>query len=441
MFRFKYREEDFAYICSLPDGWVDFYRFDAEDLIKRGDFGNIDDYALGDTKHLVDAKRKGKKLYREAGISSSVFDSDCPLRAPTVVQLELTLECNMGCKHCFNHGGVPRTEMMTTDEFKDIIYQLKEMEIFSLFFTGGEPTLHPDFLELVTYTDSLDMDLFVLTNGVNVTESLIKKVPRRAYFVFSLDGIDYHSESRKKITFEDLCTIFELLRTYDVPFLTQYVLQRNNIKDIINTYKWCEENRIDFAAIDLYPTGRAMANPDIFPTPEQLPLFRKLALAKFKYEKKLPEWEKEDKRTDLPNPYLFTFISRLEEIFERSFSGVFFSYIASDGTVYPDNWHAGQDMFPAGNVKGMPFKKIWETSFGEIRKLVQWSLYEQCKTCPVSAYFCDYRLPVLSYNMSGEYTSCGATDVMKQVMLLRAEMRETLENAYSIDEARALDIW
>ncbi len=441
MFRVRCREEDFAYICSLPDGWVDFYRLDAKELLERGDLKNIDSFALGDIRHLVEAKRKGKCLYKEAGIPQSIFESDCPLRAPIVVQLELTLECNLKCKHCFNYGGAPRKKMLTTDEFKDVISQLNNMEIFSLFFTGGEPTLHPDFLELVRYTDSLDMDLFILTNGVSVTESLIKKVPHRVYFVFSLDGIDYHAKSREKITFEDLCSKFELLRKRGIPFLAQYVLQRDNIKDIIKTYEWCGEHEVDFAAIDLYPTGRAMANPEVFPTQEQLPLFRELAIAKFKYEKNLPKWEKEDKRTDLPNPYLFTFISRLEEIFERSFSGVFFSYIASDGMVYPDNWHAGQSMFPAGNVKDTSFKKKWETSFGEIRKLVRWSLYRQCKACRVSTYFCDYRLPVLSYNMSGEYTSCGATNLMKQVMLLRAEMRETLQNAYSIDEARALDIW
>lgn len=442
MFKYRYREEEFSYIVSLPDGWIDLYSIDAKDCVERGDIRTLDTYKLGDTRTIIDRKKSDSiPLYKELGIPQSVYDSDCPLKAPLAAHLELTLACPLQCKHCFNFGGLPRETAMTTDEFKDVIAQLKEMTIFSLFFTGGEPTLHPDFLEIVHYADSLDMDVFVLTNGMHLTESLVAALPRRVYVVISFDGIDYHKQSREKITFEDLVTVFDLLKKYNIVFTSQYVLQRDNIEDVIKTYKWCAENEIDFAAIDLYPTGRAMLHPEIFPTTEQLPLFGKLAQTKFTYEKRIAEWEKKDKRTDIPNPYLFTFMARLEEIFERSYSGVFFAYIASDGTVYPDGWHAGEDLFPAGNVREKQFKTIWETSFADFRKLVRWSLFKACRTCPVSAHYCDYRLPAFSHNLHGDFTSCGATDVMKEVTLLRVNMRHELENALSVDKARSIDSW
>ena len=188
-------------------------------------------------------------------------------------------------------------------------------------------------------------------------------------------------------------------------------------------------------------TGRARLNPNIFPTRDQLPLFRQLAMAKFEYEKIQSEWEKEQSYQNAPNPYHFAFIARLEEIFERSFSGVFFSYITSNGYVYPDNWHGGEDLFCAGNIREKRFEEIWNTSFADIRQLGQWKNWDQCTTCPVSKSFCDYRLPVLSKNIHGNYHTCGATEFQKEVMLMRANIRDTEDFVLSNDFARAIDIW
>jgi MoaA/NifB/PqqE/SkfB family radical SAM enzyme len=444
MYKVRHREEEFGYIVSFGNGWIEFYDKSAKHIIDQQQLDKLGAYQLGEGGRILEYKRQGIAPDQYYKIPKSVFESSCPLKAPIVVQIELTLKCNLACKFCFNYSRKPRENELSTTEIKDLLRQLKNMEVMSVFFTGGEATLRSDFAEILQYADSLDLDYFVLTNGTRITRDLLDEVPKRTYFVISFDGINTHKSLHGGLDFEGMRTLFDLIKEKGFPLTAQYVLQRENVDDLYGTYRWCAENRVDLAAIDLYPTGRAMHNPDIFPTDDQLPSFEKLTFAKFEYEKIQAKWEEEqehDTATFIANPYHFTFIARLEEIFERSFSGVFFSYIASNGDVYPDNWHGGEGMFCAGNVRHRQFEDMWKDSFWQIRELVKWEKWKSCKTCPVSTSFCDYRLPVLSRNLHGDYTTCGATDFQKKVMIMRARARLNYDGVLSNDMARAIDIW
>jgi hypothetical protein len=54
---------------------------------------------------------------------------------------------------------------------------------------------------------------------------------------------------------------------------------------------------------------------------------------------------------------------------------------------------------------------------------------------------CDFRLPVLSYNLHKNYNSCGAPKVHRDLMLERIKLRNKMENVLTPDEAREKDIW
>lgn len=440
MYRPVSREEAFAFVAALPNGWIDLFRKEAGTLFGQGRFEEMMACRLGSSEAILHQKSKeDSRVERMFEIPVSAFDSSCPFKSPMVVQLELTRRCNLRCKFCFNKGGHPRDDEMKTSEIKRVLQQLKEEEILSLFFTGGEPTLHPDFVEIVNYAFELGIDCFVLTNGTKLDYELLKRIPNRVYFVMSFDGIRYHQDSHGGLDFQAVKSRFELLKELDFPFTAQYVLQAGNIDDLETTYQWCGENEIDLAAIDLYPTGRALANPAIFLSSQDRGKMIHLAKAKFEYEQVQATWVEE--RKDVPNPYFFTFIARLEEIFARTFSGTFFAFVASDGTVYPDNWHAGEEAFPAGNIRQQDIAEIWAAGFEEIRKLCRWDNFTCCKDCALSQFYCDFRLPVLSYNLHGNYNSCGATKAQRELMLARINLRNKSAGTLTLDESRGKDIW
>lgn len=98
--------------------------------------------------------------------------------------------CNLACRHCYinpeQHGkGMVSRETMRTwlELFLD-----RDKET-NLIFLGGEPTLHPDLAEGITYARQLGYhSVTVDTNGYLFHDLLDRISPRDAVLSFSLDG-------------------------------------------------------------------------------------------------------------------------------------------------------------------------------------------------------------------------------------------------------------
>ena len=90
--------------------------------------------------------------------------------------------CNQKCLHCYA-AGQPEAEVkeLTTAEWKRVIDKCRQANIPQLTFTGGEPTMRNDLVELVEYAQWFVTRLN--TNGVNLTEDLA-----RALYDASLDS-------------------------------------------------------------------------------------------------------------------------------------------------------------------------------------------------------------------------------------------------------------
>lgn len=74
---------------------------------------------------------------------------------PYKVFLELTYNCNLRCPHCYIQEDLNKREKFR--DKKEILNLIDEMEkqgVVELNITGGEATLHPDFLEIIRYATS-----------------------------------------------------------------------------------------------------------------------------------------------------------------------------------------------------------------------------------------------------------------------------------------------
>jgi radical SAM protein with 4Fe4S-binding SPASM domain len=83
----------------------------------------------------------------------------------TRVELELTEACNLFCKFCYNSQ-----KPVTNKKAELIIDRLSQGGIFELILTGGEPTLHPRFFEILEYACRIIPRVMVQSNGVLFAE-------------------------------------------------------------------------------------------------------------------------------------------------------------------------------------------------------------------------------------------------------------------------------
>ena len=100
------------------------------------------------------------------GPSRLVERFESGLAAPICLTWELTYACNLACVHCLSSSGRRDPRELTTAECKAVIDELERMQVFYVNIGGGEPTIRPDFWELLDYATAHHVGVKFSTNGV-----------------------------------------------------------------------------------------------------------------------------------------------------------------------------------------------------------------------------------------------------------------------------------
>ena len=112
------------------------------------------------------------------------------LDAPICLTWELTYACNLACVHCLSSSGKRDPRELSTAQCKAIIDELQRMQVFYVNIGGGEPTVRPDFWELVDYATEHHVGVKFSTNGVRITAEVAARLAASDYVdvQISLDG-------------------------------------------------------------------------------------------------------------------------------------------------------------------------------------------------------------------------------------------------------------
>ena len=124
------------------------------------------------------------------------------------IELDITYICNLTCSGCSRSSAqAPSSMHMPIEIIHSFLEETESKGIRwqSLHILGGEPTLHPNFVEIVLTLDewfqehSPETDLKVITNGVSkLTRSNLENIPER-----------WHYDNSYKIEFEKATSHFE----------------------------------------------------------------------------------------------------------------------------------------------------------------------------------------------------------------------------------------
>jgi MoaA/NifB/PqqE/SkfB family radical SAM enzyme len=92
-----------------------------------------------------------------------------------LVEISLTDRCQCRCKHCFaaTQQPLPEKEELSTSEVKILIDDLSELKVTEVCFSGGEPLLRNDVLELVSYAHRKGLVSRLITNGILLDEKMV----------------------------------------------------------------------------------------------------------------------------------------------------------------------------------------------------------------------------------------------------------------------------
>lgn len=100
-------------------------------------------------------------------------------QVPLNVSLELTLRCNIRCKHCYNFDRdtplVP-TDELTRAEILTLLEDLHRLGCLFVYLTGGEVFTHPLLFDVMDHARTLGMAVQLLTNGTMLTPAIVERL-------------------------------------------------------------------------------------------------------------------------------------------------------------------------------------------------------------------------------------------------------------------------
>lgn len=115
-----------------------------------------------------------------------------------IVSWNTTNACNMYCDHCYRDAGCKAEEELNTTEAKTMLGQIAKAGFKIMIFSGGEPLMRPDIVELVAYARSLGLRPVFGTNGTLLTAQLAQKLKDAGAMGMgiSLDSLDKEKHGR-----------------------------------------------------------------------------------------------------------------------------------------------------------------------------------------------------------------------------------------------------
>ncbi len=108
-----------------------------------------------------------------------------------VVVWNVTRRCNLKCLHCYARATAgPAPDELSHQEALNLLQDLKEFGAPVVLFSGGEPLMRPDLLELVARAVAHGMRAVISTNGTLITRDLAMRLKDLglSYVGISLDG-------------------------------------------------------------------------------------------------------------------------------------------------------------------------------------------------------------------------------------------------------------
>jgi len=174
------------------------------------------------------------------------------------LEIEITGRCYYRCQHCY--GSFPKQGELPKNKVMQLIDEAHDY-FDCIIFSGGEPFLHPDLIELTQYAK--DFVVFITTAGYSISNEQIEGLNSNVVLVFGLDGIgEVHDRYRGRAgAYQDLLQSLELTRK--LPKEIIITLWKGVLPQIEEIIELAEKYNALLHFNALIPVGRAKDNSEI----------------------------------------------------------------------------------------------------------------------------------------------------------------------------------
>ena len=193
------------------------------------------------------------------------------LAFPMTLQFELTRNCNLKCKHCYNASGIKSfKDDMTPEKWIELSkYIVSKGGIFECILSGGEPLLMGDTIyEIMDILHDDGTAFLLITNGMLLTEEVVKRMKKYKFMWLQVSIDGYNAETHDEFrgvngSWEKATNGAYYVSKHGIPLTIAHSVTPKSLKDID---KMCElayqlgAGRIIIG--EIIPSGRSIDNQD-----------------------------------------------------------------------------------------------------------------------------------------------------------------------------------
>lgn len=164
--------------------------------------------------------------------------------------IELTTACNLKCLHCGYKD--TKATFIETEYVKKVIDQCIPKGLTMVMFTGGEPTLHPELMQMLKYCKERGIMTKLTTNGYHLYQ--LAELLHASYLdqvVISIDACEpqTYEKIRGRDMLWDIWSDIEKLSEFRDIIHCSFLIQRTNYKELIPFLKLCSEKKIALVSL------------------------------------------------------------------------------------------------------------------------------------------------------------------------------------------------
>lgn len=316
-----------------------------------------------------------------------------------VVVWNVTRRCNLKCVHCYAHA---KDEIfpdeLSSREGKALLDDLARFGCPVVLFSGGEPLMRADLIDLAAYAVDRGMRAVISTNGTLITASVAEELRKvgLSYVGISLDGLDEVNDRFRGVkgAFAKAIEGISACREAGIKVGLRFTMNRMNAAEIPAVFDLLEEMnipRVCFYHLVYAGRGSKLMNEDLSHEETRRAVDYIIDRTDDLHRRgKSKEVLTVDNHADGPYVYLRMLregspragdVLDLLKMNEGNNSGRGIGCISWDGQVHADQFWRH---YSFGNVRQRPFSEIWtDLSNPLMKQLKDKKLYVKgrCTSC------------------------------------------------------------
>ena len=166
-----------------------------------------------------------------------------------VVVWNVGQRCNLKCVHCYSQSkDIEYPGELNTKEAKAMLDGLAEYGAPVILFSGGEPLMREDLMELITYARDKGLRAVISTNGTLITEEKAEELKKfgLSYVGISLDGLKETNDKFRGIegAFDDALQGIRNCLKLGIKVGLRFTINKRNAQDIPGIFELIEKEKI-----------------------------------------------------------------------------------------------------------------------------------------------------------------------------------------------------